>query len=75
MEHLASGVARAFPGGRPAHSEPQIEEEKEEKLRKNQKKSRRMRKNLGNVAFLPTRGCESGYAPAFSGCILNIAGS
>ena len=40
-----SGVARALPGGRPAHPEPQIEEENEEKLRKDERKSRRMRKN------------------------------
>ena len=40
-----SGVARAFPGGRPAHPEPQIEEENGEKLRKDERKSRRMRKN------------------------------
>ena len=32
---LISGVARAFPGGRLAHPEDQIEEENEEKLRKN----------------------------------------
>ena len=31
---IFSGVARAFPGGRAAHPEPQIEEENEEKLRK-----------------------------------------
>ena len=30
-----SGVARAFPGGRLAHPGSQIEEENEEKLRKN----------------------------------------
>ena len=51
-----SGVARAFQGGRAAHPEPQIEEENEEELRKDERKSRRMRKNQGNVAFLPTRG-------------------
>ena len=58
-----SGVARAFPGERPAHLEPQSEEENEEKLRKDERKSRSMRRNWGNVAFLPTRGWESGYAP------------
>ena len=58
-----SGVARAFPGGRPAHPEPQIEEENGENLRKDERKSRRMRKNWGNVAFLPTRGWESDYGP------------
>ena len=40
-----SVVARAFPGGQPAHPGPQIEEENEEKLRKDERKSRRMRKN------------------------------
>ena len=58
-----SGIARAFPGGRPAHPEPQIEEENEERLRKDERKFRRVRKNWGNVALLPTRGWESGYAP------------
>ena len=74
-----SGVARAFPGGQPAHPEPQIEEANEEKLRKDDRKSRRMRKNWGNVAFLPTRGWESGYAPGVSclsctGCDVCTAG-
>ena len=32
------GVARAFPGGRAAHPEDQIEEENEEKWRKNGRK-------------------------------------
>ena len=43
----SSGVARAFPGGRPVHLEPQIEEENEEKLMKDERKStmRGMRKN------------------------------
>ena len=40
-----SGVARAFPGGRLAHPESQIEEENEGKLRKNVRKYRKMRKN------------------------------
>ena len=34
----SSGVARAFPGGRAAHPENQIEEEKEGKLSKNGRK-------------------------------------
>ena len=60
--NTCSGVAcRAFPGGRPAHPEPHIEEENEENLRKDERKSRRMRKNLGNVAFLPTRGWDTCY--------------
>ena len=63
LANLYSGVARAFPGGRPAHPEPQIEEENGEKFRKDERKSRRMRKNWGNVAFLPTWGWESDYAP------------
>ena len=62
---INSSVARAFPGGRSAHPEPEIEEENGEKLRKDERKSRRMRKNLGNVAFLPTRGLESDYAPGY----------
>ena len=32
---VASGVARAFPGGRVAHPEVQNEEKNEDKLRKN----------------------------------------
>ena len=32
---LLSGVARAFPGGRAAHPEDQIEEENEEKIKEN----------------------------------------
>ena len=40
-----SGVARAFPGGRAAHPEDQNEEENEEKLRKNEKSYRKMRKD------------------------------
>ena len=35
---VAGGVARAFPGGRAAHPENQIEGEKEGKLRKNGRK-------------------------------------
>ena len=42
---LASGVARAFPGGRAAHPEDQNEEENEEKLRKNERSYRKMRKD------------------------------
>ena len=69
---IFSGVARAFPGGRPAHPEPQIEEENEEKLRKVERKSRRMRKNWGNVAFLPTQGWESDYTPEYFGRTLRL---
>ena len=58
-----SGVARAFPGGRTAHREDQIEEENEEILRKNEKTYRRMRKDWGNVIILPTREWEAGYGP------------
>ena len=53
---MDSGVAKTFPGGRFAHPEAQIQEENEEKLRKYERKFRRMRKNGGNVPFLPTRG-------------------
>ena len=40
-----SGVARAFPGGRAAHLEDQNEEENEERLRKNKRTYRKMRKD------------------------------
>ena len=50
--------------GLSAHPEPQIEEQNGEKLRKDDRKSRRMKKNWGNVAFLITQGWESDYAPA-----------
>ena len=35
---MVSGVARAFPGGRLAHPEGQLEKEYEGKLRKNMRK-------------------------------------
>ena len=57
---MSSGVARAFPGGRLTHPEGQIEDKKEEFLRKNKKKWWKIRK----VQLLPTRGCEAGSAPA-----------
>ena len=38
-------ACRAFPGGRLAQLEGQNEEENEEKLRKNERKHRKMRKN------------------------------
>ena len=42
---LHRGVARAFPGGgRLAHPEDQNEEENENKLRKNERKYRKIRK-------------------------------
>ena len=59
-----SGVARAFPGGRVAHPEGQNEEENEEKLRKNERKHRKIRKNSGNVLILPNREWEASYGPA-----------
>ena len=42
---ICSGVARAFPGERAAHPEDQNEEENEEKLRKNERSYRKMRKD------------------------------
>ena len=60
---LCSGVARAFPGGRPAHPVPQLEEENKEKLRKDERKSRRMRKccllaHPGLIVWLRPWSCE-----------------
>ena len=52
---IHSGLARAFLGGRVAHPEGQNEEENEEKLRKNERKHRKMRKNWENVLILPIR--------------------
>ena len=37
-KRISSGVASAFPGGRAAHLEDQIEEENKEKLKKNGRK-------------------------------------
>ena len=66
---FTSGVARAFPGGQAAHPEDQNEEENEEKLRKNGRTYRKMRKDWGNVpgnvCILPTREWEAGYGPDF----------
>ena len=45
-----SDIASATPGGQAAHVEDQIEEEK---LRKNERKWRRMRKQQGNILFCP----------------------
>ena len=50
---LCKGVSRAFQGERLPHSEALIEEENEETLRRNERKSGRVRKKLGNVPFLP----------------------
>ena len=58
-----SGVAMAFPGGRLARPEDQNEEEKEERLTKNKRKYRKMRKDWGNVLILRTREWEAGYGP------------
>ena len=61
------GVARTFPGGRPAHLEPQIEEENGEKLRK-----LKMRENLGEWGKVEEMllscppGVESLTTPLFS---------
>ena len=63
---LASGVARAFPGGRAAHPEDQNEEENEEKLRKNDRSYRKMRKDWGNHPILPAREWEASYGPVLS---------
>ena len=41
---LFSSIARVFPGGQAAHLADKIEEESEEKLRKNEGEYRRMRK-------------------------------
>ena len=63
---FGSGVARAFPGGRPAHPEPQIEEENEEKLRKDERKSRRKRKIEEMLLSCPP-GVESLATPLVFG--------
>ena len=59
-----SGVARAFPCGRLAHPEDQIEEENEEKLRKMGENNRRMRKNEEMFLSCPPEVGSLGYAPA-----------
>ena len=59
----ASGVARAFLGGRLAHPEGQNEEENKLSLRKNLSQfEEKMRK----VELLPTQDCEAGYGPDLS---------
>ena len=58
-----SGVARAFPGGRVAHPEGQIEEENEKSLRKNKKNWSKFEERMRKVELLPTRDCEAGYGP------------
>ena len=60
---FVSGVARAFPGGRSAHPEDQNEEENEERLRKNERSYKKMRKDWGNHPILPTQEWEAGYGP------------
>ena len=64
-----SGVARAFPGGRAAHPEDQNEEENEEKLRKNERSYRKMRKDWGNHPIFPAREWEASYGPGHVGLI------
>ena len=59
-EGECSGVARAFPGGWLALLEGQNDEEK---IGKNERKHRKMRKNWGNVLILPTREWEAIYGP------------
>ena len=54
-----SGVARAFPGGRVAHSESQ----NEKNLRKNNKNWSKFEGKWGKLEILPTRDCEAGYGP------------
>ena len=76
---LTSGVARAFPDGRVAHSEGQNEEENETSLRKNKKKMIEIWGKMRKVELLPTRDCEAGYGPVAygvtTGCILPIGHS
>ena len=62
---LSSGVARAFPGGRLAHREGQIEVKKEEFVRKIKKEMMEIWGNMRKVELFPTRYCEAGYAPDF----------
>ena len=64
LEIKFSGVARAFPGGRAAHPENQIEEENEEKLRKIGENRRRMRKIKEMVLSCPPE-VESLATPLF----------
>ena len=60
---FSSGLARTFPGGRAAHPEIQNEEENEERLRKNKRTYKKLKKNWENVLVLPTREWEAGYGP------------
>ena len=55
LNHGASGVARAFPGGRVAHPERQNEEENKSKFEENEESG-----------ILAHRDCEAGYGPAWS---------
>ena len=63
LSKKASGVARAFPGGWAVRPEDQNVEENEEKLRKNKRTYRKMKKDWGNVLILPTWEWEAGYGP------------
>ena len=63
IEVIHSGVAKAFPGGRAAHPENQIEKGNEETMRKNGRKEGKNENKWGDVPLLPIRGWESGYAP------------
>ena len=57
----SSGVARAFPGGRVAHTEGQIEEENEGKFRKNLRKWGRIEEMF--LSCPPGREWEADYGP------------
>ena len=58
---MSSGVARAFPGGRPAHPEGQ----NEEKISKvwGRKKLSKFEEKMRKVELLPTQNFEAGYGP------------
>ena len=60
---FASGVARAYPGGRLAHPEGQNEEENKKSLRKNEKHWLKFEEKMRKVELLPTWDCEAGYGP------------